>query len=1245
MSSSDLQLSGELITPGIRVLTLPMFSLQPSRIITTCEDGTSVALTRYYATAKKTPAQATARSKKVQEDTEPSPPPYKPSSHSKTVITPSSDSVEVPSPKKSAKKSSVAATTKIESPATSAAKSRLSKPAITPDQSTFTTTSTKKKLQSSSKTIEETNLPKKREATAKKSASSLTKPALRRSASSPTLESSTKEKKVSAKKTSTIKQTNLKEEIEVESTPRVRNRPKRSVSAIETPSTEKSKNNTPKPSSRGKATAVKKETTAKSSTLTRSTAATASSSDSLPSSTVKRGRAKSMPLPLETETPAKRGRKSAINDSVVVELPKVVKTPLKSKTVRAAKKDVSMDGDTKKSHKEVKTMPIVNVGATPELPGPDEEFVITPQLVKMISEDIAREEWAVKNTLRLLLEGNTVPFITRYRKEMIGEMDETHVRSVHKTALQYTALQERKVTVLETMRTKHADKLSPELEREILSTMSMRHLEDLYAPYKPKKNSLADVAISRGLLPAAESLLTRLYSDHEFMALLVPLVDASRDLNSIGGVLQGIQHIWAEKASDSVHVRHAVRPIYAEFGSLATSELISPSRISNSEISAKGSSAQREDSRQKDVPARKRADTYTFYFNFNKPLNALKSHNVMAINRGEREKFLKVKFFVPEPEVLSSMAQAFIKDFPTLDKFQPLILSEFTTMGESSSSSSPVVDSSSLSSHSPALQTDIIAKTLDNAVGSQKKPNSTNFDENGSEVEPIAPSSNSSPTSTPEDSDESIGPSSLSMDSKMLVAGEYSSHCTLLRDSILDGFKRLLHPSLVKEARNTVTEAAESDSIATFGNNLRSLLLKPPVSGHVILSLDPGFTHGCKTCIIDENGKVLYTRVIFPFVDPSRIIEKLREFDQMVRKFHVTLVAIGNGTAHKQAMDFIKLYKKQANEDLLWCIVDESGASVYSVSPEAQAEFPGLDPAGRGAASIARRTLDPMAEIVKIPTQSIGVGSYQHDVNQKELERSLSSVVEDCVNYVGVNVNTASQSLLRRVSGLSGAQAQSIVKYRDTNGGFMARTQLLDVKGIGPRTYTQCAGFLRIPDSAEPLDNTNIHPESYPKATALLKSLKFTTKDIIDPKKKVKLHEALNHIDMRKAADELGLGVPTLSDIINDLLKPGRDPRATAHIIQLDNQISSFEELKVGQTLVGRVVNVTGFGAFVDVGIEHKGLMLPKDLIDPVTNLRVPSFTLAISPGYVGNFEVLGVDIPRKRFTMRLFLTDTQKLM
>lgn len=1067
----------------------------------------------------------------------------------------------------------------------------------------------------------------------------------KKSSSPAKLEEVVNAKIVSAKKPSIKSKAKPKEEVEVPVPVRSRGRPKRSASVSEIPVAVESK----KMAKKAAAKPTAEQTTSKPATAKRASVAAKPSSPTIvevKDVPTKRPRSKSAPLPVPTaasESPKKRGRKPAA-PSPEVEVVSISKSSLeipakKPKVATPAKKTTSAPAESKKSAIQAKVLDV----ATPELPAANEEFVITDQLVHVISEDMNREAWAVRNTLRLLLEGNTVPFITRYRKEMIGEMDETHVRSIHKTALQYTALQERKVTVLETMRTKYADKLTPELEREILSTMSMRHLEDLYAPYKPKKNSLADLAISRGLLPTAESLLQRPYSDSEIMDLLTPLVDESKGLNGISDVLLGLQHIWAEKASDSVSVRDAVRPIYAEFGSLSVSEATSSSKASSDSAASKKKSnhpSSKEDN-NKEVPARKRADTYAYYFSFNKPLSALKSHNVMAINRGEREKFLKVKFFVPEPEVLSTLTQVFVKDFPSLAQFTPLIVSEFTTgdevaSGKDSSASPQIATPGPLDSS--VRTSDTVAKTLENIVGNRPKPKSTNLDEEVFET-------NAKTVASDLEGDEDGSNTLLSLNSKMTEAGEYSTHCTLLRDSILDGFKRLLHPSLVKEARNTVTESAENDSIATFGSNLRSLLLKPPVSGHVILGLDPGFTHGCKTCTIDENGKVLDTRVIFPFVGQSRIMEKLREFDQMVRKHHVTLVAIGNGTAHKQAMDFIKLYKKQANEDLLWCIVDESGASVYSVSPEAQAEFPNLDPAGRGAASIARRTLDPMAEIVKIPTQSIGVGSYQHDVNQKELERSLSSVVEDCVNYVGVNLNTASQPLLRRVSGLSGPQAQNIVKYRDANGGFSARTQLLDVKGIGPRTYTQCAGFLRIPESSEPLDNTNIHPESYPQANALLKSLKFTTKDIVNPSTSMKLYTALDKIDVKKTADQLGLGIPTLVDIVSYLRKPGRDPRATAEIIQLDNQISKFEELKVGQTLLGRVVNVTGFGAFVDVGIEHSGLVLPKDIIDPVTNLPIQSFSLAVSPGYVGNFEVLAVDIARKRFNMRLFLTDTQKLM
>jgi competence ComEA-like helix-hairpin-helix protein len=931
-------------------------------------------------------------------------------------------------------------------------------------------------------------------------------------------------------------------------------------------------------------------------------------------------RSKSVPPPVTEAPDAASVKKRRARSSSVATVASVEEKPEVSATSR------------KRSKSEI-------MSEAPEVAPTDAEFVITDQLVELISSDMGRHATFVRNALELLLEGNTVPFITRYRKEMLGEMDETHLRYIHKQAIQYTALQQRKQTVLETIRT--LNKLSPELEREILETTTMRHLEDLYAPYKPKKNSLADVAIAKGLLPVAEELLTRQFTDSEVTLLLESVIDPSKDLSSIEDILLGIQHIWAEKASDSVLVRDAIRPIYAEFGTLSVSENTSATRPSESVTSSFSP-----DRSKKSSPPRKRADTYAYYFNFSKPLSSLRSHNVMAINRGEREKFLKVKFSAPEPEILSAIANAFAKQFPRVDELLSQVVAEFATMdlvSRSAENSSP----------------DLFPNIMSTLAGAPSRSNPKNIDEDFSDDD-LSDDEDSLPQKKL-----AKGVSSASSDimtllktSKSMAEGgktqgvEASTNggsiqTRLLRDSILDGFKRLLHPSMVKEVRNAVTEEAEAESIVTFGKNLKSLLLKPPVTGHVIMGIDPGFTHGCKTCVVDENGKVLETRVIYPFVGESRILEKLREFDQMIRKHQVTMVAIGNGTAHKQATEFVKMYKSRANSEIVWCLVDESGASVYSVSPEAQAEFPDLDPAGRGAASIARRTLDPMAEIVKIPTQSIGVGSYQHDVNQKELEKSLSSVVEDCVNYVGVNLNTASQPLLRRVSGINPSQAQNIVKYRDQHGGFVTRTQLVEVKGIGPRAYTQCAGFLRIPESPEPLDNTNIHPESYPPTKQLLKLLKFETTDIIqsNPELKAKLHSALNKVKIKDMAQQLQIGIPTLTDIIDNLKKPGRDPRASAQIVQLDNQISSFDELKVGMTLVGRIVNVTGFGAFVDVGIEHSGLVLPKDVIDPVTNLPVKSYLASVTPSYVGNFEVLAVDAPRQRFNLRLFLTDAANLM
>ena len=851
-----------------------------------------------------------------------------------------------------------------------------------------------------------------------------------------------------------------------------------------------------------------------------------------------------------------------------------------------------------------------------------DDFIINDQLIQHISSEMRLHTQPVLDTLQLLKEGNTVPFITRYRKELIDSMDENGVRAIQKMAIQYTALYHRKQTVLETI--KSLNKLTPELEAAIHATLNMRSLEDIYAPYRPKKNSLADIAIAKGLGDLSETLLQRPYSDPELTSLLSKHINKEKDLHSLQDVMLGVQHIWAEKVSDSANVRNAVRPIYAEFGTISTS----PTAKIEEEMKA---AKKNNDTSKSAHPSRKRAQTYSYYYEFIKPVPFLKSHNVMAINRGEKEKFLKVKFSAPEPDLLAAASVAFSRDHTSISGLIELIVAHFAllqpeqtaTQSSSSTASNNTANASRGSKTGASIMSDLVHNT--------NKPKKPKLDEDDDEDFLPAATSQAELSSDNHHNTSSYGGS-------IAYAGSQTIHATLLRDAIVDGFKRLLHPSMVNEVRNMLTETAESDSIATFGRNLKSLLLRPPVSGHIILGIDPGFSHGCKTCIIDENGKVLDTRVIFPLVGESRRLERLRQFDQLIRHFGVTLVAIGNGTAYRETADFVKQYKKEANNDLLWCVVSESGASVYSVSAEAQAEFPHLDPAGRGAASIARRTLDPMAEIVKIPTQSIGVGSYQHDVNQKELERSLSSVVEDCVNYVGVNLNTASQPLLRRVSGLTSNQAQNIVAFRETNGGFDSRTQLLKVKGIGPKTYTQCAGFLRLPGSSEPLDNTGIHPESYPHANQLLKSLKFTSKDINHPTKKSKVREALEKLDAPALAEKLKVGLPTLADIITDLKKPGRDPRATAQIVQIDNQVSSLDDLQVGMSLMGRITNVTGFGAFVDVGIGQEGLVAPKEIIDPKTNLFSPEGLNMVHPGFVSEFVVIDIDNARNRLSLRLVL-------
>lgn len=711
-------------------------------------------------------------------------------------------------------------------------------------------------------------------------------------------------------------------------------------------------------------------------------------------------------------------------------------------------------------------------------------------IIKTITDELNIKQNQVLNTIKLLDDGNTVPFIARYRKEMTGELDEVAIREIESRLEYLRNLENRKQEVIRLI--DEQGKMTPKLAEEINKAKILQEVEDLYRPFKPKRRTRASIAREKGLEPLAEIFIAQEETEGELSELALPFVDEEKGVFSVDEAIQGAVDIIAERISDNAQFRKVIRKLTMNEGSL----------------SSRGEEGQRSE--------------YEIYYDYREPVKAVRPYRVLAINRGEREKFLSVKLDAPGEKIVDYLKSQTIKN------------------NES-----------------------VTVEQVSNAVE--------------------------------------------------------------------DAYKRLIAPSIEREVRNVITSDAEDHAIKVFSENLKNLLLQPPIRGRVILGIDPAYRTGCKIAAVDETGKLLETGVIYP-TPPQNETEKSKKILQgIIDKYGVTIISIGNGTASRETELFTADLIKEMNKNLHYIVVNEAGASVYSASELAKEEFPDLDVSVRGAVSIARRLQDPLAELVKIDPKSIGVGQYQHDVNQKKLAESLAVVVESCVNTVGVDLNTASYSLLKYVSGITTSVAKNIVVYRDENGAFKGRGELKKVSRLGEQTFTQCAGFLRISDADNPLDNTPVHPESYILAESILKQVGIELEHI-KSKGWADIKERLKTLDIQETAKQLKGGIPTIKDIIEAFMKPGRDPREDMPKPIFKTNVLKIEDLKPEMILKGTVRNVVDFGAFVDIGVGQDGLVHISELSDKYVRRTMD----VVSVGEQVKVRVISVDIDRGRISLSM---------
>ena len=717
-----------------------------------------------------------------------------------------------------------------------------------------------------------------------------------------------------------------------------------------------------------------------------------------------------------------------------------------------------------------------------------QEKVFHTNIPSVLAMEFSIKPWQVENTVALLDEGATIPFIARYRKEKTGELDDQTIRNISDRLTYLRNLDERKQEVYTAILSQ--EKMTDEIEKSIENAVSLAEVEDIYRPFKPKRKTRASIAKEKGLEPLAKIILEQ--NKKTVLAQILPqYIDEEKNVLTVEDALKGAMDIIAEDVSDNPQVRTVLKKLYNRTGV----------------VESKGD--------------QEKESVYTQYYDFSQAVNKLPGHRVLALNRGEKEGFLKVNI--------------------TVD--------------------------------------------LSTAVA---------------EIE------------------------------KIYIQGK--NECAdVVKEAIADSYTRLIHPSLDTEIRNNLTDMANEGAIKLFGDNLRQLLLVPPVKDKVCLALDPGYRTGCKMAVVDATGKVLEVGVVYMTLPNHNKDIAKKTLKSLIKKHNVDIISIGNGTATKETEMFVASLIKELDKKISYMVVSEAGASVYSASKLAAAEFPDYDVSLRSAVSIARRLQDPLAELVKIDPKSIGVGQYQHDMPKARLDESLDGVVEYCVNTVGVDLNTASAPLLERVSGLNKTTAKNIVAYREENGRFTKRNQLMKVSKLGPKAFMMCAGFLRIPGAKDKLDSSSVHPESYDIAKKLLAAVGYTTDDIGTDKIK-NLSEDAEKIGIEKLANQLEAGVPTLKDIIAELIKPGRDMRDDLPSPLLREDVLDMADLKPGMQLKGTVRNVIDFGAFVDIGVHQDGLVHLSQICDRY--IRHPSEEVKV--GDVVDVWVMNVDINKKRISLTM---------
>lgn len=695
-------------------------------------------------------------------------------------------------------------------------------------------------------------------------------------------------------------------------------------------------------------------------------------------------------------------------------------------------------------------------------------------IAKILVDEFQLQPYQVKNTIKLLEEGNTIPFIARYRKEQTGNLKDTVLRKFSERLNYLKNLKNRQEEIIKLIESQ--GKLTEELKKDILEAKTIQRLEDLYRPFRPKRKTRATIAREKGLEGLARIIISQTINKGKLKEILLGYIKDGKGVLTEEDAIKGAMDIIAEEISDNPHFRDMIKKIAYQKGVIKV-EAVDPEAES----------------------------PYEMYYDFKEPVKSIPNHRILAINRGQKEKILKVNLILPDEEIISKIKSQVIKN------------------------------------------------------------NTTDISE-------------------------------------------------YIEKAVEDSYKRLIFPSIEREIRTSLTERAETEAIDVFALNLRPLLMQPPTKGVVIMGIDPAYRTGCKVAIIDETGKLLTYTTVYPTEPQNRVEEAKEELKRLIDEYNVSIIAIGNGTGSRETEIVVAELIDQMDKDVYYTIVNEAGASVYSASEIGQAEFPDLDVSIRGAISIARRLQDPLAELVKIEPKHIGIGQYQHDLNQNKLEEALRGVVEDCVNTVGVDLNTASPSLLKYVAGISYKLALNIVQYREKGGKFRSRDELLKVKGLGPKTFTQCAGFLRIADGDNPLDNTAVHPESYEIAKYLIGG------------------RDLEKENLEELSRKLGVGLLTLKDIVEELKKPGRDPRDEMPKPIFRKDVLKIEDLRANMILTGTVKNVVDFGVFVDIGVKQDGLIHISELSRDY--IKHPKEVLKV--GDVINVKILDVDTKRKRISLSL---------